>query len=184
MISSFHAIIPSFHGMISSFHAVFGLRQRDKSAKIIDYNDQVIRVREYLLFRGIPSPMYFQLSRRGKWRRIVFFLHVLARTVARTCGEGCKYVRLRWVKLAQKSSALFWIREREESLTIQITIVPRKCLLNPFFHRPYLSKVSQYFMPCLFHLVSFSRILCPWNKIEQKKIGEYIRNTYFCDMKQ
>ncbi|MDD7098295.1 MAG: hypothetical protein PUI13_00340, partial [Paraprevotella sp.] len=63
-ISSFHAIIPSFHGMISSFHAVFGLRQRDKSAKVIDYNDQVIRVREYLLFRGIPSPMYFQLSRK------------------------------------------------------------------------------------------------------------------------
>ena len=42
IISSFHAIIPSFHGMISSFHAVFGLRQ---SAKVIDYNDQVIRVR-------------------------------------------------------------------------------------------------------------------------------------------
>ncbi|MDY4998077.1 MAG: hypothetical protein SPF09_03210, partial [Bacteroidaceae bacterium] len=61
---SFHAIIPSFHGMISSFHAVFGLRQRDKSAKVIDYNDQVIRVREYLLFCGIPSPMYFQLSRK------------------------------------------------------------------------------------------------------------------------
>ena len=34
------------------------------SAKVIDYNDQVIRVREYLLFRGIPSPMYFQLSRK------------------------------------------------------------------------------------------------------------------------
>ena len=64
MISSFHAIIPSFHGMISSFHAVFGLRQRDKSTKVIDYNDQVIRVREYLLFCGIPSPMYFQLSRK------------------------------------------------------------------------------------------------------------------------
>ena len=32
------------------------------SAKVIDYNDQVIRVREYLLFRGIPSPMYFQLN--------------------------------------------------------------------------------------------------------------------------
>ena len=57
-------MIPSFHGMIPSFHAVFGLRQRDKSAKVIDYNDQVIRVREYLLFRGIPSPMYFQLSRK------------------------------------------------------------------------------------------------------------------------
>ena len=49
----------SFHGMISSFHAVFGLRQRDKSAKVIDYNDQVIRVREYLLLLGIPSPHDF-----------------------------------------------------------------------------------------------------------------------------
>ena len=48
--------------MISSFHAVFGLRQRDKSAKVIDYNDQVIRVREYLLFCGIPSPHVFLLS--------------------------------------------------------------------------------------------------------------------------
>ena len=64
MISSFHGMISSFHGMISSFHAVFGLRQRDKSTKVIDYNDQVIRVREYLLFRGIPSAMYFQLSRK------------------------------------------------------------------------------------------------------------------------
>ena len=50
--------------MIPSFHAVFGLRQRDASAKVIDCNDQVIRVRGYLLFRGIPSPMYFQLSRK------------------------------------------------------------------------------------------------------------------------
>ena len=70
MISSFHAMIPSFHGMISSFHgmipsfhAVFSLRQRDKSAKVIDYNDQVIRVREYLLFRGIPSPHVFLMRR-------------------------------------------------------------------------------------------------------------------------
>ena len=62
MIPSFHAMISSFHAMISSFHAVFGLRQRDKSAKVIDYNDQVIRVREYLFFLGIPSPMYFQLN--------------------------------------------------------------------------------------------------------------------------
>ena len=62
MISSFHGMIPSFHGMISSFHAVFGLRHRDKSTKVIDYNDQVIRVRGYLLFRGISSPMFLLLS--------------------------------------------------------------------------------------------------------------------------
>ena len=58
LASSFHAIIPSFHGMISSFHAVFGLRHRGKSAKVIDYNDQVIWVREYLLLLGIPHVFY------------------------------------------------------------------------------------------------------------------------------
>ena len=64
--SSFHAMISSFYGMISSFHAVFGLRQRDKSAKVIDYNDQVIGVWEYLLLLGNPflSPMFFLLSRK------------------------------------------------------------------------------------------------------------------------
>ena len=36
-------MIPSFHGMIPSFHAVFGLRHRDKTAKVIDYKGQVIR---------------------------------------------------------------------------------------------------------------------------------------------
>ena len=55
-------MIPSFHGMIPSYHAVFVLRQRDKSAKVIDYNDQVIRVREYLLLLEIPSPMFFSES--------------------------------------------------------------------------------------------------------------------------
>ena len=50
MISSFHGMIPSFHGMIPSFHFVVGLRQRDKTAKVTDYNDQGIRVEEYLLF--------------------------------------------------------------------------------------------------------------------------------------
>ena len=37
-------MISSFHGMIPSFHAAFGLRQRDKSAKVIDYKDS-----DYLL---------------------------------------------------------------------------------------------------------------------------------------
>ena len=55
-------MISSFHGMISSFHAVFVLRHRDKSTKVIDYNDQVIRVRGYLLFRGISSLMFLLLS--------------------------------------------------------------------------------------------------------------------------
>ena len=71
MISSFHAMISSFYGMIPSFHAVYGLRQRDKSAKVIDYKGQVIRLREYLLLRGIPSPMFFQLSRKRQCTAIM-----------------------------------------------------------------------------------------------------------------
>ena len=47
-------LLVSFYAMISSFHAVFGLRHMGKSAKVIDYNDQVIWVREYLLLLGIP----------------------------------------------------------------------------------------------------------------------------------
>ena len=42
-------MIPSFHGMISSFHAVFGLRQRGETAKVIDYKGQVIRLQGELL---------------------------------------------------------------------------------------------------------------------------------------
>ena len=107
MISSFHAIIPSFHGMISSFHAVFGLRQWDKSAKVIDYNDQVIRVREYLLFRGIPSPMYFPLSRKRQCtasfpsnvcnlslKRLQSFPQTFAIFASNVCNLCLK--RLRW----------------------------------------------------------------------------------------
>ena len=72
--------------MIPSFHAVFGLRHRDKSAKVIDYNDQVIRVREYLIFRGIPSPMYFQLSRKRQ---------CTAGTDAVHCKDRCSALRER-----------------------------------------------------------------------------------------
>ena len=80
MISSFHAMIPSFHGMIPSFHAVFGLRHRDKSAKVIDYNDQVIGVREYLLLLGnpFPSPMFFLLSRKKKMGSATFVVERLS----------------------------------------------------------------------------------------------------------
>ena len=34
-----------------------------------------------------------------------------AEAVAVHCGSGCSALRLRWVKLAQKPSVLFWIRE-------------------------------------------------------------------------
>ena len=39
--------------MISSFHAAFGLRQRDKSAKEIDYKNEVIRVLEIPIFTHV-----------------------------------------------------------------------------------------------------------------------------------
>ena len=86
---------------------MFGLRQRDKSAKVIDYNDQVIRVREYLLFRGIPSPMLFLLSQNIGEEIVILNegvfsckylqgrLQVLAGTVASTYGNGCSALRER-----------------------------------------------------------------------------------------
>ena len=36
----------------------------------------------------------------------------IAWAVAKLCVDGCKALRLRWAKLAQNSSMLFWIREK------------------------------------------------------------------------
>ena len=63
----------------------------------------------------------------------VFSPQVLARADARTCGDGCTYLRLRWAKLSPKSSVLFWIRERGgKTHSIRVTIAPRKFLPNRF----------------------------------------------------
>ena len=35
-----------------------------------------------------------------------------ARVVAVHCGGGCSALRLRWAKLAPKSSVLFWTKEK------------------------------------------------------------------------
>ncbi|OYP60144.1 hypothetical protein CIL02_09730 [Prevotella sp. P3-122] len=66
-------------------------------------------------------------------------------TDAMLCVGACKALRgqmqcfaLRYAKLAQKSLVLFWIRElvlfwireMEERLDIQVTVAPRKFLLN------------------------------------------------------
>ena len=60
-------------------------------------------------------------------------MHVLARADASTCGDGCTYVRLRWAKLSPKSSVLFWIRERGgKTHSIRVTIALRKFLPNRF----------------------------------------------------
>ena len=54
-----------------------------------------------------------------------------ARRDAVHCGDGCSALRLRWAKLAPKSSVLFWTREKGgETRPIWVTVAPRKFLLN------------------------------------------------------
>ena len=56
-----------------------------------------------------------------------------ARVVAVHCGGGCSALRLRWAKLAPKSSVLFWTREKGgETRPIWVTVAPLIYLLNQF----------------------------------------------------
>ena len=64
MISSFHGMIPSYHDMISSYHAVFGLRHRDKPAKVIGLSGQTRG-------KGIPLQTSFH-RKRLRWRMQTF----------------------------------------------------------------------------------------------------------------
>ena len=49
-----------------------------------------------------------------------------ARADAVHCGSGCSALRLRWVKLAPKSSVLFWIRDKGgETHPIRVSVAPR-----------------------------------------------------------
>ena len=79
MISSFHGMIPSYHGMISSYHAVFGLRHRDKSAKVIGLSGQTRGERDSTT--GVFSPQTFTMAdanvynggrKRLRWRMQTF----------------------------------------------------------------------------------------------------------------
>ena len=58
-------MISSFHGMIPSFHAVFGLRHRDKTAKVIDYKGQVIKAQGITFFYGAPLLLMVIVGLRG-----------------------------------------------------------------------------------------------------------------------
>ena len=60
MISSFHGMIPSYHDMISSYHAVFGLRHRDKSAKVIGLSGQTRGERDSTT--DVFSPQTFTMT--------------------------------------------------------------------------------------------------------------------------
>ena len=48
----------------------------------------------------------------GGCKRLRKKMQCTAEAVAVHCGDGCSALRLRWRKLALKSSALFWIREK------------------------------------------------------------------------
>ena len=45
-------------------------------------------------------------------KRLQGRLQTFAGAVANVCGNGCKRLRLRGAKLEQKSSVLFWMREK------------------------------------------------------------------------
>ena len=81
LLSSFHGMIPSYHDMISSYHAVFGLRHRDKSAKVIGLSGQTRG-------EGIPLQTSFH-RKRLRWRMQTFTM-----AGANVYDGGCK--RLRW----------------------------------------------------------------------------------------
>ena len=52
-------------------------------------------------------------------------LHVLAGKEAVHCGSGCSALRLKWVKLAPKSSVLFGIRDKGgETHPIRVSVAP------------------------------------------------------------
>ena len=80
MISSFHGMIPSYHDMISSYHAVFGLRHRDKAAKVIGLSGQTRG-------KGIPLQASFH-RKRLRWRMQTFTM-----AGANVYNGGCKRLR-------------------------------------------------------------------------------------------
>ena len=80
-LPSFHGMIPSYHDMISSYHAVFGLRHRDKSAKVIGLSGQTRG-------KGIPLKTSFH-RKRLRWRMQTFTM-----AGANVYDGGGK--RLRW----------------------------------------------------------------------------------------
>ena len=58
-----------------------------------------------------------------------------AEAVAVHCGSGCSALRLRWAKLAQKPSVLFWIRELGgETHPIRLAVAPLDTSADPLHH--------------------------------------------------
>ena len=96
MISSFHGMIPSYHDMISSYHAVFGLRHRDKAAKVIGLSRQT-RGKRFHYKRLFTANVYDGGCKRLRWRMQTF-----AMADANVCDGGCKRLRERMQTFAVK----------------------------------------------------------------------------------
>ena len=110
------------------------------------------RLRErFITFASAVYNVCIRGCKRYPWRTHVFafkvdqidpggcsalqgWLQCTAGTVAVHCGGGCSALRLRWAKLAPKSSVLFWTREKGgETRPIWVTVAPLIYLLNPFY---------------------------------------------------
>ena len=90
LLSSFHGMIPSYHDMISSYHAVFGLRHRDKSAKVIGLSGQTRGERDSTT--DVFSPQTFTMAG------------------ANVYDGGCKRLRWRMQTFVGKSTFFWGIR--------------------------------------------------------------------------
>ena len=100
-LSSFHGMISSYHDMISSYHAVFGLRHRDKSAKVIGLSRQT-RGKRFHYRRLFTANVYDGGCKRLQWRVQTFTM-----AGANVYNGGCK--RLRWrMQTFTGKSTFFW----------------------------------------------------------------------------
>ena len=109
------------------------------------------RLRErFITFASAVYNVCIRGCKRYPWRTHVFafkvdqigpggcsalqgWLQCTAGTVAVHCGGGCSALRLRWAKLAPKSSALFWDKRKGRKNSPHTGHrSPWKYLLNPF----------------------------------------------------
>ena len=77
-------------------------------------------------FAGAVYNVCIRGCKRYPWRT-----HVFAFKVDQIGPGGCSALRLRWAKLAPKSSVLFWTREKGgETRPIWVTVAPTEYLLS------------------------------------------------------
>ena len=102
-------MIPSYHDMISSYHAVFGLRHRDKSAKVIGLSGQTRGERDSTT--DVFSPQTFTMADanvyNGGCKRLRWRMQTFTMADANVYNGECK--RLRWrMQTFTGKSTFFW----------------------------------------------------------------------------